>query len=178
MKTLIIAMLFWQEPPPIKNWGKVTETHYEVKNTIKFENKTVTATSMIGTLKILKNPELQDEFVFIVSKYPALTFLPQPIKGTQNSPDEIIIAENYFQKNKKDKLREMDLSSDVVLFIKWREQKDPRTGEKVLLGSIKNWLLDHNGKWIFEESGKSLIKIELLSENKTLVGFKFSLEEH
>ena len=89
-------MLF-QSPPPTDGWEKVTQAHYEVKNTIKSENRTVIATSMIGSFMVLRNPSVQNEFAFIVFKYPALTFIPKPVQFNENTRDEIIVAENYFK---------------------------------------------------------------------------------
>ena len=167
---LFIAFLIFQNPPNIENWEEITKTHYEVKNGL--------ATSMLGLMQIFKNPSVENEFIFAVSKYPAVTFLPpQPQKDGENSPDEVIIAENYFKKTKQENLNHLVSSSDAILFVKWHEEKDRRTGEKILEGPIESWLLTPNGQWIFKESEKAAIKIELLSEKEILIGFKFSLEE-
>ena len=178
MQTLILAMTLLQNPPPIDNWWKITEAHYEIKNPAKSENKNIIATSMVGFFRVLRNPDAQNEFAFVVSKYPALTFIPKQIQLNENARDEIMVADNYFKKTKQDKLKEKINSSDMILFIKWREDKDQRTGEKILKGPIESWLLNPNGKWIFKESRESLVKIELLSEGAILIGFKFSLEEN
>ena len=170
MKTLILAILLLETPPQINGWEEITKTHYEVKNGL--------ATSMLGLMQIFKNPAEENEFVFVVSKYPAITFLPpQPQKDGKNSPDEIIIAENYFKKTRQENLNHLASSSDAILFVKWREKKDQRTGEKILEGQIESWLLAPRGRWIFKESEKAAIKIELLSEKEILIGFKFSLEK-
>ena len=177
MMGLLIVFLIFQNPPNIENWEEITKTHYEVKNSLKVENETIISTSAIGLMRVLKNPE-ENEYVFVVSKYSPKTFLPQSTKNNQNSRDEIIISENYFQKTKLEKLKEVTENSDAILYVKWREDKDSRTGEKILVSSIENWLLKPNGEWIFEKSEKPILKVELVSEEQILVGFKFYLGEH
>ncbi|HEY4521764.1 MAG TPA: hypothetical protein VJH05_01340 [Candidatus Paceibacterota bacterium] len=190
MKILILAMFLLQEPallpiqqgpnnpPSVNGWKKVTEIHLELKNVIKSGEKTMTATSIVGSFRVLQNPELESEFVFMVSKYPPLTFVPQLLQSAENTRDEMVVAENYFQKVKQEKLKEMIKFSDTILLIKWRESKDLRTGETILLGPIENWLLNQQGKWIFESTNDKTIKRELVSEEDLLLGFKFSLKEN
>lgn len=177
MKILALALLLFQSPPSTEGWREVTKTHYEVKNVIKTRCEDVVATSFVGSFKIMKNPASENEFAFLVSKYTPITFMPPSTCDKESSRDEVIVAENYFQKTKQEKLKELDKSSDLILFIRWRENTDPRTREKILDGVIKNWLLKPDGKWIFKESQKPILKIELLSENGILVGFKFSTGE-
>lgn len=182
MNVLIIAIFLMQSLPQIDGWKEITKTNYELKNTIKFENKSLIANSFVGSFKIYKNPNLEDEFVLVVLKYPAITFTPK-IRGDESkSPNEVFVIENYSQKIKQEKLKERTLASDIILFIKWHETEDTRTKEKILRGSIENWLLNYEGRWIFETSTKSVVKIELLSEpiivspeENVLTGFKFSL---
>lgn len=180
MTTLFLALLLLQLPPQLDQWEKITETNYEIKNVVQFENKTITTTSMIGLVQVLKPQNSKNEYAFVVSKYPPLTFIPHVNTNNEsNSRDEIVVAENYFQKTKLEKLKEMTANADKILIIKWREEIDNRTGERMLDMSIENWLLKPNGEWVFEESKEPIVKIELLSEEfgeeRVLVGFKFSL---
>ena len=175
MQALILAILLFQHPPSVEGWQTVTETHYEVKNPLNSNYGTVVVLSAVGSLQVFKNPALDNEFIFMVRKHPALTFDPREISTKESSRDEIIIAENYFQKVKQEKLKEVSALSDAVLLIRWKEKTDNRTGEKILDGLIENWLLKPNGEWIFEQSSEPAIKTELLSEDGLLVGFKFSL---
>lgn len=182
MNMLIIAIFLMQSLPKIDEWEEITKTNYEIKNTIKLENKSIITNSFVGFFKIYKNPNLKDEFVLVASKYPAITFTPNTLRDESKSFNEVLVTENYSQKTKQDKLKERTLSSDMILFIKWRETEDPRTKEKILHGPIENWLLNYEGKWVFETSAKSAVKIELLSEpginfaeENILTGFKFSL---
>lgn len=182
MNILIIAIFLMQSPPKIDGWEEITKTNYELKNTIKLENQNIVANSFIGFFKIYKNPNLKNEFVLVGLKYPAITFIPKTQRDESKSSNEVLVIENYSQKTKQEKLKERTLSSDMILFIKWRETEDPRTKEKILHGPIENWLLNYEGRWVFEMSAKSAVKIELLSEpeiifaeKNILTGFKFSL---
>lgn len=175
---LILAMLFFQTPFSIDRWEEVTKTHYEIKNFVKTRCGDIVTTSFVGSLKILKNPELENEFVFLVSKYPPLTFVPPSLCVKEGSQDEVVVAENYFQKIKEEKLKERIALADKILIIEWKQAIDNRTGEKILEGTIKTWLLKSNGEWIFEESEEPTTKMELLSDDGTLIGFKFSLGEN
>lgn len=182
MKTLIMAMLFLQGPPSIDTWKEVTKTHYEVKNSVKLQNKIVTTTSFVGSFGIYKNPNSESEFAFIIYKYPAITFLPQVIRGESKSLDEILTAEKYFYKIKLEKLNERFKMADIIAFVRWSENKDQRTGEKILMGPIESWLLSSKNEWFFVSNTSATIKTELVSEPSRnsakkiiLVGFKFSL---
>lgn len=174
---LILAMLFFQTPFSIDRWEEITKTHYEIKNFVKTRCGDIVTTSFVGSLKILKNPELENEFVFLVSKYPPLTFVPPSLCAKEGSQDEVVVAENYFQKIKEEKLKERIALADKILIIEWKQAIDNRTGEKILEGTIKTWLLKPNGEWVFEESEEPTTKIELLSDSGILIGFKISLGE-
>lgn len=182
LKILILTMLFFDNPPLIDGWEKVTETNYEIKNTVKMVNENITITSMLGLMQIFKNPESKNELVFVVSKYPSTTFIPQNMANKEVSRDEMLVAENYFKKTRQEKLKEASKLSDKILVVQWSEELDNRTGEKMLVKPIKNWLLKPNGQWMFEESREPKIKIELISEElgekSVLIGFKFSLGEN
>lgn len=178
MLTSVLVLLLLQLPLDLNGWEKITETHYEIKNVVKTPCGDIVTTSFVGSSKTLKNQELENEFVFVISKYIPFTFVPPSPCAKENSRDEIIIAENYFKKTKLEKLKEMTTNADKILIVRWEEEIDGRTGERKLDRPIKNWLLKPNGEWVFEENKKPTIKIELLSEEGILIGFKFSLGEN
>ncbi|MEK7560094.1 MAG: hypothetical protein AAB522_02235 [Patescibacteria group bacterium] len=180
MNTLIIAVLLMQAVPKIEGWKEIITTHYELKNPVTFEQKNVTISSFVGFRKVYENPNLNGEFVLVVSKYSPITFGPQTA-GIDFTLSEMQVATNYSQKEKQEKLAERITFSDTILFVRWHEIEDPKTKEKVLQGSTENWLMGPDGKWVFESSAASAIKVELLSEpavskgQNILTGFKFSL---
>lgn len=183
MKMLFLMALFLQRPPSIDDWEIVTKFNYEIRNYAQAEKETVTASSYMGVLSVYKNPANPEELAVLVLKYPPITIVPKSAKsGKPKSQINSNVIDNYNQKTRREEFEKRFKASDLVIFIKWEETKDPRTGEQILTGSIENWILNQNGKWIFKISHEPLMKIELLSEpkigdisNTVFVGFKFSI---
>lgn len=174
MTTLILALILFQSPPQLDSWTTISENYYELKNIVRVENRTATATSIIGLMRVLQNTNNKNGRALVVFKHPPITFTPKYIAG-ENLPGDIKTAENYFQKTKDEKLKKLAETSDKILIVKWEELTDNRTNEKILYGTVENWLLTTSGEWIFEESKQDVVKEELLSEGEVLVGFKLSL---
>lgn len=175
------TLVFSQNPPSAEGWDSVTKFHYEIKNYISSPVGTVIVPTYVGSANMYKNPGKPGELLMVIVKYPAFTIIPKAIRNEMKSPGNVI--ENYSQKKKQEEFEKRLKQSDAIAFVKWKESKDPRTGEQMLSGEIESWILDQNGNWFFISGNKPEIRVELVSEASAygprasiLVGFKIFLE--
>ena len=108
-----------------------------------------------------RNPLSRGEFIRVVSRH--VPFIPV----RQTNPNERSFFEtntaSYVQKEERDGLSELDKKTDPILYVRWRTNKEPRTGKDMRGGDVDIWFLKQNGECLIAQNEE--VGTQFLTEN-------------
>lgn len=139
-------------------------------------------TAFVGLVTEYQNPKNPSEFVRVYQQQIALVSgcAKEINTGAVRDSESVVSAFNYRQKKERDALDLVQKATDVFAVAHWETTVDSRTGQMMLVGPVRSWLLDQTGSWIFSD-GRELV-IRPFSEpfipnttQRVTVGLQFTL---
>ena len=162
-------------PPDIKNFTPVLSKELEFRiNDYK--------TAFVGRVVDYQNPADPNEFVRVYYRQVALVSARAKENKTAGASGSIgtLSNLNYHRNQETKALGKAQQVTDAFAYVQWRIVRDPRTGQDIMTGFLRSWLLGQNGDWTFG-SGYNLLTSPFSEPSKAdpkkriIVGIQFTL---
>ncbi|KKR02467.1 MAG: hypothetical protein UT29_C0002G0029 [Candidatus Yanofskybacteria bacterium GW2011_GWA1_39_13] len=174
---IVSSGIFSQDisPPDVENFNIVLSKELEFRvDDYK--------TAFVGRVVVYQNPDDPNEYTRVY--YRQIAIISE--RAQEKSISETGVLENnssnlnYHLKQEEEVLDRVQQATDAFAYVKWRTDRDPRTGQDFRAGPLQSWLLEQNGNWVFS-SELSIFTMPFSERSKAnpdkliIVGIQFTL---